>query len=139
MAPGIGYLDGPHLARSMFAAADWIAAGREEINRINVFPVPDGDTGTNLSWTLRAVADALQALGDAPLPDRVGRARGRDAVLRRVLSLVDERRRTALPAGYQTKDCFVSLATGVLGTPMGPGAWAVCYQVEDPPAAVLDG
>jgi uncharacterized protein len=65
---GIAYMDGPRLARSLFAASDWVAAGREEINRINVFPVPDGDTGTNFSLTLRAVADALRALGDAPLP-----------------------------------------------------------------------
>ncbi len=64
---GISYVDGPRLARSFHAASDWVAAGREEINRINVFPVPDGDTGTNFSLTLRAVADALQALGDAPL------------------------------------------------------------------------
>src|SRR3954451_14670828 len=65
---GITYVDGPRLARSIVAAADWVAAGREEINRINVFPVPDGDTGTNFSLTLRAVADALKALGDASLP-----------------------------------------------------------------------
>jgi len=69
MALGIGYVDGPRLARSMSAAADWVQAGREEINRLNVFPVPDGDTGTNFSLTLRAVADALQALGDASLRD----------------------------------------------------------------------
>src|SRR5882724_1661642 len=80
MTVGIAYLDGPRLARSLFAAADWVAAGREEINRINVFPVPDGDTGTNFSLTLRAVADALRALGDAPLPD-TARAMSRAAVL----------------------------------------------------------
>lgn len=68
MGVGIAYMDGPRLARSLFAASDWVAAGREEINRINVFPVPDGDTGTNFSLTLRAVADAHRALGDAPLP-----------------------------------------------------------------------
>src|SRR5215208_3022535 len=68
MGAGITYVDGPRLARSLIAAADWVAAGREEINRINVFPVPDGDTGTNFSLTLRAVADALKALGDASLP-----------------------------------------------------------------------
>lgn len=77
---GITYVDGPRLARSLFAAADWVAAGREEINRINVFPVPDGDTGTNFSLTLRSVADALRALGDAPLPDTV-QAMARGAVL----------------------------------------------------------
>jgi hypothetical protein len=69
MSVGIAYVDGPRLARSVFAAADWVTAGRDEINRINVFPVPDGDTGTNFSLTLRAVADALRALGDAPLPE----------------------------------------------------------------------
>jgi uncharacterized protein len=68
MRPGITYMDGPRLARALQAAADWVAAGRDEINRINVFPVPDGDTGTNFSLTLRAVADALKALGDASLP-----------------------------------------------------------------------
>ena len=80
MTVGIAYVDGPRLARSLFAAADWVAAGRDEINRINVFPVPDGDTGTNFSLTLRAVADALRALGDAPLPD-TARTMARAAVL----------------------------------------------------------
>jgi DegV family protein with EDD domain len=77
---GITYVDGPRLARSVLAAADWVAAGRDEINRINVFPVPDGDTGTNFSLTLRAVADALTALGDAPLPE-TARTLARAAVL----------------------------------------------------------
>jgi uncharacterized protein len=80
MSVGIAYLDGPRLARSLFAAADWVTAGREEINRINVFPVPDGDTGTNFSLTLRAVADALRALGDASLPE-TARTMSRAAVL----------------------------------------------------------
>jgi DegV family protein with EDD domain len=80
MSAGIAYVDGPRLARSLFAAADWVAAGREEINRINVFPVPDGDTGTNFSLTLRAVADALRVLGDAPLPE-TARTAARAAVL----------------------------------------------------------
>jgi DAK2 domain fusion protein YloV len=80
MTVGIAYVDGPRLARSLFAAADWVAAGRDEINRINVFPVPDGDTGTNFSLTLRSVADALRALGDASLPE-TGRTMARAAVL----------------------------------------------------------
>ena len=41
-----------------------MAAGRDELNRINVFPVPDGDTGTNMCLTLRAVAGALRGMGD---------------------------------------------------------------------------
>ncbi len=65
---GIAYLDGPRLRASLLAAADWLDAGREELNRINVFPVPDGDTGTNFASTLRAVAEAVRRLGPAPLP-----------------------------------------------------------------------
>ena len=80
MTVSIAYIDGPRLARSLFAAADWVAAGRDEINRINVFPVPDGDTGTNFSLTLRSVADALRALGDASLPE-TARTMARAAVL----------------------------------------------------------
>ena len=64
---GITYLDGRRLARSLAAAADWVDALREELNRINVFPVPDGDTGTNFASTLRAVADAVSAPGHRPL------------------------------------------------------------------------
>ena len=80
MTVGIAYIDGPRLARALYASADWVAAGSEEINRINVFPVPDGDTGTNFSLTLRSVADALRALGDAPLPE-TARTAARGAVL----------------------------------------------------------
>lgn len=80
MSVGIRDVDGPRLAQSFHAAADWVAAGREEINRINVFPVPDGDTGTKFSLTRRSVADALRALGDAPLGTTAATA-ARGAVL----------------------------------------------------------
>lgn len=82
MGVGIAYVDGPRLRRSLLAAADWVAAGRDELNRLNVFPVPDGDTGTNLCLTLREVARALRELGDAPLPrvtDAMARASVRGA------------------------------------------------------------
>jgi len=65
---GISYFDGSRLRRSLLAAADWVAAGRDELNRLNVFPVPDGDTGTNMCLTLRAVAQALRALDGAATP-----------------------------------------------------------------------
>jgi fatty acid-binding protein DegV len=47
--------------------------------------------------------------------------------------------RNALVAAYQPRDCFVTLATGVLATHVGPGAWAVFYQVEDGPAGRSGG
>jgi len=49
-----------------------IEANRRRIDDLNVYPVPDGDTGTNLTLTVRAVADALA--GDGP-DDRAGIAR----------------------------------------------------------------
>ena len=51
---------------------------------------------------------------------------------------VAERVRTALVAAYRPRDCFVTLATGVLGTHVGAGAWAIFYQVEDGTPARLD-
>jgi fatty acid kinase len=41
-----------------------LAAHREPINRLNVYPVPDGDTGTNMSLTLGSVSDELAKAGD---------------------------------------------------------------------------
>jgi DAK2 domain fusion protein YloV len=49
------------LARSLAgAAASAIDASRRRIDDLNVYPVPDGDTGTNLTLTVRAVAEALE-------------------------------------------------------------------------------
>jgi len=56
----IGYLDGPRLRRSLMAACEHAQRQRGELNRINVFPVPDGDTGTNLALTVRAISDHLR-------------------------------------------------------------------------------
>lgn len=44
--------------------ADALAAHREVINRLNVYPVPDGDTGTNMALTLASVAAELDGAGD---------------------------------------------------------------------------
>ena len=43
---------------------DALAAHREPINRLNVYPVPDGDTGTNMSLTLGSVCEALGGVDD---------------------------------------------------------------------------
>lgn len=60
----ISYLDGPRLRRTLVAACDHAQGQRAELNRINVFPVPDGDTGTNLALTVRAIADHLRRNDD---------------------------------------------------------------------------
>ena len=57
--------------RTCFPAAAKVVADRaEEINKLNVFPVPDGDTGTNMSLTLNTVVGEVQALpADASIED----------------------------------------------------------------------
>lgn len=53
--PAIRYLNGRRLHRALQAGIARVVARREYINRINVFPVPDGDTGTNMAFTLVSI------------------------------------------------------------------------------------
>ena len=54
-------------------AASAVADKAEEINKLNVFPVPDGDTGTNMSLTLASVVKELALLSvDASMEDIAG-------------------------------------------------------------------
>ncbi|MGD2216410.1 MAG: DegV family protein [Gemmatimonadales bacterium] len=46
---------------------------RAALDRINVFPIPDGDTGTNLALSLRAIADALDGVEDGSVSGMAGR------------------------------------------------------------------
>ncbi|MEK7681493.1 MAG: hypothetical protein AAB369_01540, partial [Chloroflexota bacterium] len=50
-------LSGWDLLEMVEAGSAWVAASASEINALNVFPVPDGDTGTNMTLTLRATMD----------------------------------------------------------------------------------
>jgi DegV family protein with EDD domain len=63
----LAYLDGPELRGALIAACDYVQGQRAELNRINVFPVPDGDTGTNFALTTRSIADRLRAHTDPSL------------------------------------------------------------------------
>ena len=55
----VGYLAGRRLSRSVIAGARFVAERAEPLNKINVFPVPDGDTGTNLAATLQKIAAGI--------------------------------------------------------------------------------
>ena len=78
--PGIAYVDGPRLRRAILAACVRGRKAKAELNRINVFPVPDGDTGTNLTLTLDAIAGELSGLAERRA-DRVAAAAAHSAVL----------------------------------------------------------
>ena len=57
-------LDAGLIAKMFLAGAAELAANKDRINDLNVFPVPDGDTGTNMTLTIMAAAKEVLALGD---------------------------------------------------------------------------
>ena len=60
-------IDGALFRRMVLSAAASIEIKKEKINELNVFPVPDGDTGTNMSMTLNAAAADLRKADEPTL------------------------------------------------------------------------
>jgi DegV family protein with EDD domain len=58
------HLDGPGLRGALIMAAEHVQRNRADLNRINVFPVPDGDTGTNLALTVSTIAERMRISTD---------------------------------------------------------------------------
>ena len=54
-------VDGKTLAGMLIHASACLNAEKQKINELNVFPVPDGDTGTNMSLTISTAAANRQA------------------------------------------------------------------------------
>lgn len=57
------------LAKMFLAGAQNIEAKKDYINKLNVFPVPDGDTGTNMSMTIMSAAKEVTALNKPAMKD----------------------------------------------------------------------
>ncbi|MCF8009399.1 MAG: DAK2 domain-containing protein, partial [Halanaerobiales bacterium] len=57
----IKYLNGERLYYAFVSGAKEVIENKKELNKINLFPVPDGDTGTNLSRTLNMVVENVRA------------------------------------------------------------------------------
>lgn len=57
----ITYLDGKRYGRAVLAASLWVNEKQQRLNDINVYPVPDGDTGTNMASTMLSIAEAIQS------------------------------------------------------------------------------
>ncbi|HVB73915.1 MAG TPA: DAK2 domain-containing protein [Ktedonobacteraceae bacterium] len=55
----ISVFDGQDLKKAMLVGTTWLAEHRDAINTLNVFPVPDGDTGSNMSATMQAATRAI--------------------------------------------------------------------------------
>jgi DAK2 domain fusion protein YloV len=81
--------DGPEFRDMFVAGAGWLEKSVPDINAINVFPVPDGDTGTNMFLTMRSVmeeadrisGDSVSAVAKAMAQGALMGARGNSGVI----------------------------------------------------------
>ncbi|MEJ2013740.1 MAG: DAK2 domain-containing protein [Anaerolineales bacterium] len=60
-------INGPALRGLVAAGLDWLRTNQQIVNSLNVFPVPDGDTGTNMVLTMQSAVDEVEQLGDRPV------------------------------------------------------------------------
>jgi len=86
--PSIHVLSGERLRQAVIAGANRVISNKEVLDRINVFPVPDLDTGTNLAATMRAVIRglalpqaSLSAVSDTLASSALAGARGNSGVI----------------------------------------------------------
>ncbi|HZJ57816.1 MAG TPA: DAK2 domain-containing protein [Clostridia bacterium] len=85
----IEYIDGIKLREMFWAAAQFLEKNKQTLNALNVFPVPDGDTGTNMSLTMVAAIKEMQGTNSnsvAQVADAVSKgslkgARGNSGVI----------------------------------------------------------
>ena len=113
-----------NVIRTCFPAAAQVVADKaEEINKLNVFPVPDGDTGTNMSLTLNTVVAEVEGLpADASMADIAAAithgslmgARGNSGVITsQILRGIAEGLVGARPSGATPADIAAALRNGV--------------------------
>jgi len=139
-------------------AVDALAAAREEIDALNVYPVPDGDTGTNMYLTMAAARDAVrERTGGRADADRAATfeaftrgallgARGNSgvilsemlrAIIRRIAEAEPGERNGAVMVdalGRATEASYAAVGTPVEGTML-----SVCKAAADAAAELLAG
>lgn len=59
------FIDGTMLKKAFIAAANFLEKNKEEVNSLNVFPVPDGDTGTNMHLTIKSAVNQVLKVDDS--------------------------------------------------------------------------
>ena len=97
-----------------------LEARRQEVNDLNVFPVADGDTGDNMTLTLRAVLDELDRLSEHEGPlDEIGRDEIVDSVAR--AALLGARGAASRP--HEDPDPALRVARRILQRLDGMGKW----------------
>ena len=64
-------VDGQSLKRLVEAGLTWLRTNQQTVNALNVFPVPDGDTGTNMVLTMQSAYNEISQLGHRNVGDMV--------------------------------------------------------------------
>jgi DAK2 domain fusion protein YloV len=137
-------------------AVDALAGAREEIDALNVYPVPDGDTGTNLYLTMAAARDAVRekaaagadraALLEAFTRGALLGARGNSgvilsemlrAIIRRIAEATPEERNGAVMVDALRRATDASYAA--VGVPVEGTMLSVCRAAADAAAELLEG
>ena len=127
-------IDGALFAKMVIHGSACINAQKQQINELNVFPVPDGDTGTNMSMTIGTAAEELKkkshaGVGDAAMATAnalLRGARGNSGVILSLLfrgfaKAVKEKERTP-PWPPQTPSSGGPGATPASSSPSSSGA-----------------
>lgn len=117
----IAYLDGIRLYRAIVAGIRQVISKQEYLNEINVFPVPDRDTGTNMALTLNAVLEStyfdhnttIHALLENVADAALNGARGNSgAILAQFFQGLSEGAKN-VNQGMTTKNFVAAIATAV--------------------------
>src|SRR3989440_3149007 len=66
--------DGRLFKEALLGSLAWLTVNRDEVDALNVFPVPDGDTGTNMLLTLQSAVEDIRDVDDADLSRTAKRA-----------------------------------------------------------------
>src|SRR5207237_1774359 len=66
--------DGRLFKEALLGSLAWLTLNRDEVDALNVFPVTDGDTGTNMLLTLQSAVEDIRELDVPDLSDMVRRA-----------------------------------------------------------------
>lgn len=69
MASRIAYVDGRRFRYAVLAGARHLIARKDHLDRINVFPVPDADTGTNMAASAKYIVETLRRTENGTLPE----------------------------------------------------------------------
>ena len=74
-------ITGEDLKKSLVGSRDYLVLNKEMVNELNVFPVPDGDTGTNMSLTIISALKEAEHLDSFATVEEVSAAVSRGALM----------------------------------------------------------